>query len=178
MGDSDGIFDIEEIRIDLVVSNIDANGDGIIDSRVDSDGDGIMDIVDLQIPIFGGILTLFDPNQSPSSVTPSPSPNSNPSNNAQPSSGSGVSITPGPVPTSNSPVPLSASATPSRMPNAAGPVPAGAPTPTRTPDASTQIVGSTPDSAEIVVNVICSDTTCTPQEIDDFLDNFDTIFVP
>merc|ERR1711862_971310 len=116
--DSDGIFDIEEIRIDLVVSNIDANGDGIIDSRVDSDGDGIMDIVDLQIPIFGGILTLFDPNQSPSSVTPSPSPNSNPSNNAQPSSGSGVSITPGPVPTSNSPVPLSASATPSRMPNA------------------------------------------------------------
>merc|ERR1712224_1139250 len=45
-------------------------------------------------------------------------------------------------------------------------------------DASTQIVGSTPDSAEIVVNVICSDTTCTPQEIDDFLDNFDTIFVP
>merc|ERR1711862_907346 len=140
--DSDGIFDIEEIRIDLVVSNIDANGDGMIDSRVDSDGDGIMDIVDLQIPIFGGILTLFDPNQSPSSVTPSPSPNSNPSNNAQPSSGSGVSITPGPVQTSNSPVPLSASATPSRMPNAA-----------------TQIVGSTPDSAEIVVNVICSDTT-------------------
>merc|ERR1712000_776353 len=51
-----------------------------------------------------------------------------------------------------------------RMPNAAGPVPAGASTPTRTPDASTQIVGSTPDSAEIVVNVICSDTTCTPQE--------------
>merc|ERR1712000_626560 len=138
--DSDGIFDIEEIRIDLVVSNIDANGDGMIDSRVDSDGDGITDIVDLQIPIFGGILTLFDPNQSPSSVTP------------------------GPVPTSNSPVPLSASATPSRMPNAAGPVPAGASTPTRTPDASTQIVGSTPDSAEIVVNVICSDTTCTPQE--------------
>merc|ERR1712000_532095 len=182
--DSDGIFDIEEIRIDLVVSNIDANGDGMIDSRVGSDGDGIMDIVDLQIPIFGGILTLFDPNQFPSSVSPTvqpssgASPNPVPSNNPQPSSGSGASITPGPVPTSNSPVPLSASATPSRMPNAAGPVPAGASTPTRTPDASTQIVGSTPDSAEIVVNVICSDTTCTPQEIDDFLDNFDTIFVP
>merc|ERR1712000_713877 len=149
--DSDGIFDIEEIRIDLVVSNIDANGDGMIDSRVDSDGDGIMDIVDLQIPVFGGILTVFDPNQFPSSVSPTvqpssgASPNPVPSNNAQPSSGSGASITPGPVPTSNSPVPLSASATPSR-----------------TPDASTQIVGSTPDSAEIVVNVICSDTTCTP----------------
>merc|ERR1712054_440891 len=53
--DSDGIFDIEEIRIDLVVSNIDANGDGMIDSRVDSDGDGIMDIVDLQIPIWWNI---------------------------------------------------------------------------------------------------------------------------
>merc|ERR1711943_146972 len=165
--DSDGIFDIEEIRIDLVVSNIDANGDGMIDSRVDSDGDGIMDIVDLQIPVFGGILTVFDPNQFPSSVSPTvqpssgASPNPVPSNNPQPSSGSGASITPGPVPTSNSPVPLSASATPSRMPNAAGPVPAGASTPTRTPDASTQIVGSTPDSAEIVV--ICSDTTCTQQ---------------
>merc|ERR1712227_1070511 len=115
--DSDGIFDIEEIRIDLVVSNIDANGDGI------------MDIVDLQIPVFGGILTVFDPNQFPSSVSPTvqpssgASPNPVPSNNPQPSSGSGASITPGPVPTSNSPVPLSASATPSRMPNAAGPVP-------------------------------------------------------
>merc|ERR1712227_253454 len=174
--DGDGIPDIIDSFVGFGTSSWQQVSSAYV--NLDSDSDGIIDIVDLQIPIFGGILTLFDPNQSPSSVTPSPSPNSNPSNNAQPSSGSGVSITPGPVPTSNSPVPLSASATPSRMPNAAGPVPAGASTPTRTPDASTQIVGSTPDSAEIVVNVICSDTTCTPQEIDDFLDNFDTIFVP
>merc|ERR1711862_958773 len=90
--DGDGIPDIIDSFVGFGTSswqqvssayvNLDSDSDGIFDSRVDSDGDGIMDIVDLQIPIFGGILTLFDPNQSPSSVTPSPSPNSNPSNNA------------------------------------------------------------------------------------------------